>query len=91
MKRIGVRELRQHASEYLRMVKAGETIEITERGEPVAILQALPPESPYQRMVREGRIRPASGNALDVEPLQPLPGVPTLSEALEEERASYER
>jgi prevent-host-death family protein len=38
--RIGVRELRQHASRYLRLVKAGETIEVTERGELVALLVA---------------------------------------------------
>ena len=33
MERIGVRELRQHASRYLDRVKAGETVEVTERGD----------------------------------------------------------
>jgi prevent-host-death family protein len=33
-----VRELRQHASRYLDLVKAGETVEVTERGELVAVL-----------------------------------------------------
>src|SRR5680860_186457 len=32
MERIGVRELRQHASRWLRRVAAGESFEITERG-----------------------------------------------------------
>ena len=36
MERIGVRQLRQHASRYLDRVKAGETVEVTERGRLVA-------------------------------------------------------
>src|SRR6266581_2196324 len=35
---IGVRELRQRASEVLRRVEQGETIEVTDRGRRVAIL-----------------------------------------------------
>jgi prevent-host-death family protein len=38
MQRIGVRELRQHASRYLALVARGEQIEVTERGRPVARL-----------------------------------------------------
>lgn len=35
---IGVRELRQHASRYLARVAGGETLEVTDRGRPVAML-----------------------------------------------------
>ena len=35
---IGVRELRQHASRYLERVRRGETLEVTDRGRPVARL-----------------------------------------------------
>src|ERR1700730_2002733 len=39
MRRIGVRELRRHASRYLRDVQQrGATIEVTDRGRPVALL-----------------------------------------------------
>jgi prevent-host-death family protein len=38
MKRYGVRDLRQNASMLLRQVAAGETIEITNNGQPVAQL-----------------------------------------------------
>jgi prevent-host-death family protein len=38
MRRIGVRELRQHASRYLALVAGGEQIEVTDRGKPLAIL-----------------------------------------------------
>ena len=38
MERVGVRELRRQASAILRRVAAGETVEVTDRGRPVAIL-----------------------------------------------------
>ena len=57
MERIGVRELRQHASRYLDRVKAGETVEVTERGQLVALL--VPPHpatSARERLVATGRL-----------------------------------
>jgi prevent-host-death family protein len=87
MRSIGVRELRQNASEYLRLVEAGESIQITTRGKPVAMLTAIPrDESLYHRLVREGRLQPAIHHDLP-EPLPPEPGKPTLSEILKEVRA----
>lgn len=62
MERIGVRELRQNASKYLAQVKAGETVEVTERGELIALL--VPPEparTARDRMVASGRLLPAAG------------------------------
>ncbi|MGQ0679125.1 MAG: type II toxin-antitoxin system Phd/YefM family antitoxin [Actinomycetota bacterium] len=38
MERIGVRELRQHASRYLARVERGESLTVTDRGRPVARL-----------------------------------------------------
>ena len=61
MERIGVRELRQHASRYLSRVKAGETVEVTERGQLVALL--VPPgpgAGARERLVAAGRITPGS-------------------------------
>lgn len=88
---IGIRELRQHASQYLRRVRAGETITLTDRGEPFAEIRPVKPHaSILDRLVAEGRARPATGNLsewLDLHPpAQPRPGHPTLSEALEEQR-----
>ena len=62
MLRIGVRELRQNASRYLARVKAGETVEVTERG--VLIARLVPPqpsESARDRLVAAGRLIPARG------------------------------
>ncbi|MHB1534313.1 MAG: type II toxin-antitoxin system Phd/YefM family antitoxin [Acidimicrobiales bacterium] len=38
MEEVGVREIRQHASEYLRRVERGESLCITSRGRPVAVV-----------------------------------------------------
>lgn len=45
MTRIGVRELRQNASVYLAQVKAGEVVEITERGTLIAVMRAPSPQA----------------------------------------------
>lgn len=81
--RVGVRELRQNLSVYLRRVKEGETLEVTEHGHAVARLGPLPAASlsPYEHMLAEGRIRPARLDLLDVEPLVLSPGA-SLTETL---------
>ena len=48
MERVGVRELRQNLSVYLRRVGAGQTLEVTERGRPVARSHA--PRSAHERV-----------------------------------------
>jgi prevent-host-death family protein len=61
MERIGVRELRQHATRYLSRVKAGETVEVTERGRLVALL--VPPSpgtSARERLIASGQLVPAA-------------------------------
>ena len=55
METIGVRELRQHASQWLRRVAEGETYEITVRGVPVARLSPVaPPGGALERLADEG-------------------------------------
>jgi prevent-host-death family protein len=62
MERIGVRELRQHASRYLDRVKSGETVEVTERGQLVALLvPPSPARDARDRLIVEGRLVPSSG------------------------------
>lgn len=62
-------ELRQNASRYLGEVRRRETVEVTERGEPVARLAPIPPaESTYDRLVAEGRIIPGTQNWEDLGP-----------------------
>lgn len=68
MTRVGVRELRQRASELLRLVEGGETIEITDRGRPVALLAPLPEGSPLERLRAAGESEPAEGGLDDLPP-----------------------
>jgi len=85
---VGVRELRQNLSRWLRRVEHGETFEVTERGKPVAQLTPLAPENDLiARLVAEGQIvRVASGNLADLEPPPPSKGGSSISEALQELR-----
>ena len=88
---VGVRELRQNLSVYLRRVAAGATLRVTERGAPVALLTPLPGRaSALDRLVASGLATPASGDVLDVDPVKAAErrnGRPTVSQALQEQRA----
>jgi prevent-host-death family protein len=69
MESIGVRELRQHASRYLARVARGESIRVTDRGRPVAMLVPLR-GSPWDELVASGRVWPPEDDTdlLDEEP-----------------------
>jgi prevent-host-death family protein len=85
VERIGVRELRQNASRYLARVKAGETVEVTERGVLVArIVPLQPSESARDRLVAAGKLIPAKGPRHFPEPLN-VDG-PSTAEVLDELR-----
>jgi prevent-host-death family protein len=73
MKSVGVRELRQRASELLRLVEQGQTIEITDRGRPVALLAPLPEGSVLERLRAAGEVEPATGDIADLPPPLVLP------------------
>ena len=70
-----VAQVKARLSEYLRQVKDGGEVVITERGIPVARLVPLPPEEQRatreERLLRSGALRPPAA------PRRPL-GVPTL-------------
>ena len=87
MVRAGIRELRQNASALIRRVIAGETVEVTERGRPVARIVPLQGRSALDQMVAEGRASTARGDLLDVKPIPPISGKRRLSEVLAELRA----
>ncbi|MDN5861508.1 MAG: type II toxin-antitoxin system prevent-host-death family antitoxin [Pseudonocardia sp.] len=90
MERIGVRELRQHATRYLALVKAGQTVEVTERGELVALLvPAQRARSARDRLVSAGRLIPAarpSGRVRSPQPIRSAAGEPSNQELLDAER-----
>jgi prevent-host-death family protein len=85
---IGIRELRQHASRYVAMAKAGKRVAVTDRGKLVAYLvPAHESGSAFERMVAAGQVRLATGNLMDLLPPPPAPpGTRPLSEVLLEMR-----
>ena len=84
---VGVRELRQHLSRYLRRVSAGEHFEVTERNLPVAILAPLPGRNTaLERLVAAGRVVPARRDLTELGPPPDRPHEISISEALAEQR-----
>ncbi len=85
---IGIRELRQNASRYVRMAKEGHRIAVTERGTLVAYLvPAGESISLLDSLALSGHYEPPVGNILDVLPAPPIPkGKRPLSKVLQELR-----
>ena len=87
--RVGIRELRQNLSVYVRRVREeGRAYEVTERGEPVARLTPLEnrPISLIEQMIADGRITPATRELKDLPPPLPARGGKPLSKILQEMR-----
>ena len=65
----------------------GETIEITDRGRPVALLKPIPEGTPFERLVTAGEVELATGNLDDLPPPLPPSGPELPSERLARLRA----
>ena len=86
---VGIRELRQNLSAYVKRVREGEHFVVTERGRPVGRLVPLSEdEDPVARLVAEGKLKPptGSGNLLDLVPLFNKEESKRIREAFEESR-----
>lgn len=86
---VGVRELRQNLSVYLRRIAQGETLRVTEHGHPVALLTPVPKteSAALDRLEAEGLLERRAKPRKRRLP-RPLPddGGPTLSEIIIRER-----
>lgn len=90
-RKIGARELKAHLGKYMQAVRNGQTLIITERGEPVAEIRPLPSPEPsdiegrLEAMEKAGRLTRGTGG-----PLQPFPRIKMkgrpMSETLIEDR-----
>ncbi len=85
VRRMGIREVRDTLTATIRLVRAGETIEVTHDGVPVALLTPVP-AGRIDRLVVAGE---ATRGAPDTRPRHghPVTGLRTASEALAEDRA----
>jgi len=82
---VGVRELKAKLSEYLDRAADGELIRVTERGKPKALLGPLPGTDNIERGIREGWIRPGSGEPPKIPRTRFKPKRPSI-EILREDR-----
>ena len=84
----GIRELKAGLSRYLRQVKDGGTVVITEYGQPIGrIVPFLQPLEAQLGLVREVGLIAWSGNKLaPTEPVVPVASQPTVAELLLEDR-----
>jgi len=77
MTKVGGREFKNRQGYYMRKVKKGETLIITERGKPVAQVspvsewQVLTLEEKLDEMARQGHVRKGRGRRL--RPFRPIP------------------
>ena len=86
---VGLRELRHKTSEVLRRVRAWETLEVTDRGTPIARL--VPVDEPHrssriEQLIAEGRLIPAKRTGFMPTPIAG-DGTDRLARALEEDRS----
>ncbi len=87
---VGIRELRQQASSILKRVAAGDTVEITEYGHPIARIVPLR-SGVLEQMIIEGSATSTEGDLIDLLDQMSLPA-PALesvlpSQALQELRS----
>jgi len=88
MERVGVRALRQNASRYLSRVKAGETVEVTERGKLIALLvPPTPAATARERLIGDGRLLPGARPRYLPNRVAPRSRAADTSVTLDEQRA----
>lgn len=88
VQQVPLRDVRNFTARVLERVKAGEVLEITERGRPVARLVPIELDH-WGQLEALGLVEPRAeeGDPLDVEPVDPVPGVPLPSAILARLRA----
>jgi len=83
---VGVAELRQNLSAYLRRVREGERLLVTDHNRPVAELRPVPNAGPgFDRLIAEGRVSQPLRSGLP-EPLELTSDSQALSRALDDIR-----
>lgn len=83
---MGIRELRDNLTSAVRRVRAGETIEVTHDGEPVAVLAPIG-RSRIDEMIARGEVTPATKPLDLTRPLVKNTSGRPMSEILDEQRA----
>ncbi len=92
MSRVGVKELKNRLTEYLRRAKQGEDVVVTERGKPIALIQRIDTvaraeslDGRLARLAAQGRVTLPTRTPLKRVRLAKVSGA-LLSQAIVEER-----
>jgi len=81
---VGVRELKQHLSEYLERAAKGEVIRVTDRGKPKALLCPVPGMAQLAVGLEEGWIR--APEATEPTPVPRFQGKRSVADVIAEDR-----
>jgi prevent-host-death family protein len=82
---VGIRELRADLSRWVRRVREGEELVVTDRGKAVARLVPVDGERRIDRLIREGAITPAPNRGPRTRP-DPIAGAGPLSDVVLDDR-----
>jgi prevent-host-death family protein len=88
MAKVGIRELKNNLSHYISLVKGGEQVVVTNRGQDVALIVPVEESDNYSRlieMVKEGLAIWEGGKPIAPEPIV-ASGKPTSEIVLEDRR-----
>jgi prevent-host-death family protein len=86
---VGIRDLKARLSEHLERVARGEVITVTSRGRRVAQIVPVPGRGNLERGLAEGWItRQADRPPEPVRRQRPLPGTPTTTELISQDRGA---
>jgi antitoxin (DNA-binding transcriptional repressor) of toxin-antitoxin stability system len=89
--KVGARELKNRLGHYLRQVKAGETVHVTDRGKIVAELKPSPPAKTgegeaLRKLAAEGAITLGTGEHEDIAPYRVTRGKKLASRMIIDDR-----
>ena len=89
--KVGARELKNRFGHYLRQVKSGQTVYVTDRGKIVAEIKPSPPargdeDEALQQLAAEGAITIGAGQHEDIQPSPVVRGKKLASRMIIEDR-----
>jgi prevent-host-death family protein len=83
---VGIRELKNSLSRYLRRIRQGETVVVTDRGEPIARIIPVGVPGGIAELLAEGRITWSGERFVVPRKAPPLAPGPPLSDYIAEDR-----
>ena len=83
---VGIRELKNNASQIIERAEAGESITVTRRGKPVATIVSATRSPGMAALIANGTVRPGNGSRHLPEPIKLRGPGPTAAQYVSEGR-----